>query len=195
VSDAIGTIVGEGGMRIYLLQFPSEGKTWAYDILNDTFVQWGTWDKTTGTMGQFIGQHSAYIKQWNKHLITSSVDGKIYEFDRAVFMDDTAPIKSYRRTTWEDHGDGRRKKSDVLRIAIKTGETITGSAYLRIADNGAKEWSAYREIPLTPRGQRQFIHNIRRMGTYYSRKFEFSITDDADLCIVWAEDDVSLLRF
>lgn len=195
VSDAIGTIVGEGGIHIYLLQFPTEGKTWAYDIKNDVWTPWGTLNKTSGMMEQFIGRHSVFVKMWNKHLITSNRDGKIYEFDRKVYTDGVLPLKSYRRTTWLDHGDGRRKKSKRLRIKIKRGETSVGAVYLRFRDNGNKEWSPYIELPMTPEGDRDFIADLSRLGQYHSRQYEFSITDAADLCIVWADEEVELLRF
>lgn len=195
VSDAIGQLVSVGGVHLYLLQFPSAGKTWAYDIKSDCWVPWGTWDRATGTMRQFIGQHSCYVKSWNKHLIMSRLDGKIYEFDRNAYTDDGAPIKSYRRTPWEDHGSGRRKSSQRLRVKIKTGATVNGAAFLRLADNGAEEWSPYIELPLYPQGKRDFIIDLTRMGQYESRRYEISITDDADLCVVWADEDVAALRF
>jgi len=195
VDDAIGQLVSVGGVHLYLLQFPSAGKTWAYDIKSNAWVPWGTWNLLTGTMGQFIGQHSCFVKTWNKHLIMSRLDGKIYEFDRNVHEDDGRPIKSYRRTIWEDHGAGNRKRATRLRIKIKTGATVTGAAFLRFADNGAEEWSPYIELPLYPEGKRDFVLDLTRMGQYVSRRYEVSITDDADLCLVWVDEDVEALRF
>ena len=195
VSDAIGQIVSVGGLHIYLLQFPSEGKTWAYNMTSRTWVPWNTFNVTYGTQEQFIGQHSVFVRAWNKHLIMSRVDGKIYEFDRSVYEDDGVPIKTYRRTVWEDHGSGNRKQSKRIRIKLKTGQSETGAAYLRWADDGAEEWSPYMELPLYPKGSRDFVVDIPRMGKYKSRRYEISLTDDTDLCVVWADEEVTVLRF
>jgi hypothetical protein len=146
-------------------------------------------------MGQFIGQHSCYVKAWNKHLIMSKNDGRIYEFDREVFEDDGNLVKTYRRTAWEEHDTGARKRIPRLRIKIKTGATVTGAAYLRWADDGAEEWSPYEELPLHPEGKRNFIIDLNQMGIYHSRRYEISITDDADLAFVWADESVTKLRF
>jgi hypothetical protein len=195
VSDAIGSLISVGGVHIYLLQLPSAGKTWAYDIKSDVWSPWGTWDEATGTMGQFIGQHSCYVKSWNKHLIMSKTDGKIYEFDRTVYEDDENLVKTYRRTAWEEHDTGARKRIPRLRIKIKTGATVTGAAFLRWADDGAEEWSPYMELSLHPKGKRNFIIDLPQMGIYNSRRYEISITDDADLAFIWADETVEKLRF
>jgi hypothetical protein len=195
VDDAIGQLVSVGGMHIYLLQFPSAGKTWAYDVKNDTWIPWGTWDEVRGEQRQFLGQHTAYVRAWNKHLMMSRVDGKIFMLDRAAYEDDGLPVKSYRRTIWEDHGNGARKRADRLRIKIKAGQTLTGNAYLRWQDDGIEEWSPYMEITLNPLGKRDFIADLSRLGMYESRRYEISITDDADLVVVWADETLTQLRF
>jgi hypothetical protein len=195
VSDAIGQAISVGGIHLYMLQFPSVGKTWVYDIKGDTWSQWGTWNKEKGKMEQFIGQHSCFVKPWNKHLIMSRIDGRIYEFDRNSFFDVDSPIKSFCRTSWDDKGTFTRKLSERLRIKLKSGDSIGGAAYLRYADNGNLEWSPYQELTLSPIGKRDFISDLSRLGIYHSRKYEISITDDADLCFVSADETFKELRF
>lgn len=193
VSDAIGQLVSVGGVHIYLLQFPSERKTWAYNIQSGVWAPWGSWDTLTGRAGQFIGQHCTYVKKWNKHLIMSRVDGKIYEMTRNAYTDNGTLIKSYRRTVWEDHGSPTRKVSRRLRVKLKTGATLNGAAYIRWADDGAEEWSPYVELPMYPQGNRSFFSELTRLGSYYSRRYEISITDSSDLCVVWVDEDIQVL--
>jgi hypothetical protein len=193
VSDCIGSVVGVDGLAIYLLQFPSEGKTWAYDVKSDTWIPWSTWDLSTGTAGQFIGTHTCFSRNWNKHLVMSNVDGKIYEFDRSVFKDGTAPIKTYRRTPWIEHATLNRKRCEQLQIKIKKGLTDDVSCFVRFADNGAEEWSLPFELDLGNTGERDFVSSISRMGMYTSRRYEFTITDDTDLVLVVAGENVKEL--
>jgi hypothetical protein len=194
VSDAIGQSITVNGISIYLLQFPSAGKTWAYDLKSDSWVPWGTWNEKDGIMEQFIGQHSCFVKTWNKHLIMSRVDGRIFELDFGTNTDGDAPTKSYRRTIWEEHGRASRKRSDRLKLKVKTGSTINGALYLRWADDGSEEWSNYMEIELGPIGKRDFIIDLPQMGMYESRRYEISITDDAELVFLWANEYVTYLR-
>jgi hypothetical protein len=50
------------------------------------------------------------------------------------------------------------------------------------------------DIQLQPTMQGDFIHPINRMGVYRSRQYEFRLSDDADMIIVGAWEDVEMMR-
>lgn len=203
-SDALGSIISVGGIAIYLLQFPSAGQTWAYDFKNDTWSRWGYWNHIKGEHDNFIGQHSCFAKTWNKHLIMSRIDGKIYELSRDVFTDDGNEIVSFRRTGWIDHGNAwKRKRSDQFYMKCKvkeqvidpaTGEIEKVTMLLRWRDNGNPVWSSYVEIPLNPDYQGDCLVKMNRFGMYRSRQYEFRLSDNIDMVLVGATETVTELR-
>ena len=190
VSDAIGDLIGVGGLAMYLLTFPSAKQTWAYDYKNDVWVRWGYWDAESGLHNHFIGQHATYVKKWNKHLIQSRLDGKIYELDRNTFDDDGAEMVSYRRTGWINHGTYNRKVCDQFYVKCKAGMSNIGTLLVRWRDEGREEWGAWVDIPLQPVGQRDFIAKTNRFGMYRSRQYEFRLSDNADLVLVGVDTEL-----
>jgi hypothetical protein len=182
VSDAIGDLISVGGIAIYLLNFPSAGQTWAYDYKNDVWSRWGYWQD--GEHSQFIGRHAVFAKPWNKHLIMSRVDGKIYELDRNTFDDAGNAMVSFRRTGWLNHGTYNRKVCDQFYLKCKAGLSDIATLLLRWRDEGKEEWSNYVEVKLSPVGVRDFLAKMNRMGMYRSRQYEFRLTDNTDLVLV-----------
>lgn len=198
VSDAIGSIISVGGLALYMLQFPEAQQTWVYDYKNQTWCRWGYWNELTGEHDNFIGQHSFFVKPWNKHLIMSRIDGKIYELSRDAFDDAGNTLVSFRRTGWIDHGNAwKRKRSDQFYIKCKAKERIEGqdvSLMLRWRDNGNPVFSPWMVLPLNPDYQGDCLIKLNRFGMYRSRQYEFRLTDAVDLVLVGATETVTELR-
>jgi hypothetical protein len=197
VSDAMCDIISVGGISVALFSFPTAGESWAYDYKNDTWSRWGHWNLLQGGHERFIGQHSCFAKVWNKHLIQSRVDGKIYELDRNVFNDDANPMVSYRRTGWIDRGTWNRKRVSQLVVKGKVypnNASPTSTLMFRWRDNGSPVWSNYVDISLNPDTQGNFVVPMNRMGMYRSRQYEFRLSDNVDLVLVGATEDVEVMR-
>lgn len=195
VSDAIGDIISVGGMAIYLLSFPSAGQTWAYDYAHDTWCRWGYWNSETAEHERFLGQHSCFVKPWNKHLILSRLDGKVYELDRNTYNDNGEKMVCYRRTGWIDHNNvWKRKRSTALYIKVKCGSSDDVVLLVRWRDDGRQEWSTFMEVPLSPIGKYDFLAKLNRMGMYRSRQYEFRLSDGIDLVLVGGTESIVELR-
>jgi hypothetical protein len=197
VSDAICDIISVGGISVALFSFPTAGESWAYDYKNDTWSRWGYWNLLQSGHERFLGQHSCFAKTWNKHLIQSRIDGKIYELDRNVFMDDANPMVSYRRTGWIDRGTWNRKRVSQLVIKGKVypnNASPTSTLMFRWRDNGSPVWSNYVDISLNPDTQGNFVVPMNRMGMYRSRQYEFRLSDNVDLVLVGATEDIEVMR-
>ena len=193
VSDAVGSLCFVGGLNMYLLSFPTENVTWAYDIKTDTWCQWGYWDLTTATEGIYLGRFNAYAKTWNKHY-SQSVNGDLYELDRSVYTDNGNPIRSSIRTGWIDHGTWDRKRSDQLIIKLKGFCNSDAKVAMRWRSDGFQDWSMPLEIEIQANKQNDHFCKLNRMGTYRSRQYEFIMTDAEDLALCSLEEDVTRLR-
>lgn len=198
VSDAIGNLVTVGGLALYVLQFPSSGQTWAYNYINDEWARWGAWNAAAGQHDNFIGQHACFAKAWNKHLIMSRVDGKIYVLDRNTFTDADRTLVSYRRTGWIDHGMiFNRKKSIQLYVKVKVfaqDSATTPTLLMRWRDDGNPTFCQFLELPLNPDYQGDCLVKLNRMGMYRTRQYEFRISDNIDLALIAATEDIQEMR-
>lgn len=195
VEDAVGSLISVGGIAVYLLQFPSEGKTWAYDYKHNYWVPWRSWDTTTDHNVNFIPLHATYARKWNKTLMMSRVDGKIYELSRDTTNDDGTLMLSYRRTPFIDHGsEHRRKRSEHLWVKAKSGVDDSSVLMLRWRDNGAKVWSNWIQISVSPKGKYEFVTQLNRMGIYRSRQYEIRMSDDTEMVVTSITEKATLLR-
>ncbi len=196
VSDTFCDIISVGGIAVALFSFPTDNQAWGYDYKNDTWLRWGYYNPNTGDHNRFLGQHSCFAKTWNKHLIQSRIDGKIYELDRNVFTDNSVPLVTYRRTGWIDRGTWKRKRINQLFLKGKTypkGVT-TSMMTMRWRDDGNPIWSTPMDISLNPDLQGNFVVPLNRMGIYRSRQYEFRLTDNVDMVLIGATEDVEVMR-
>ena len=191
VSDAIGDLINVGGMAIYLLSFPTEGQTWAYDHKNDTWSRWGLYYGNEDLRHRFLGQHACFCKGWNKHLIMSRVDGKIYELSRNAMDDAGAEMISYRRTGWFDaEVSDTRKRCDQFYVKAKPGVTDVVKLMIRSRDNGVKTWSRFTELNF----QNNTVEPMNRQGTFRTRQWEFRIPAGVDAIIMSAKGSFKELK-
>jgi hypothetical protein len=193
VSDAVGSLCFVGGLNMYLLAFPTENVTWAYDIKTDVWSQWGSWNSDTGADDIYLGRFNAYAKDWNVHY-TQAANGDLYSLSRGVFSDNGAPIRSSIRTGWIDHGTWDRKRSNQLIIKLKGYLNSDAIVTMRWRSDGFQDWSMPLEINVQATQQNDHYCKLNRMGQYRSRQYEFTMTDAQDLAIVGLEEDVVRLR-
>lgn len=193
VFDAIGMMCFAGGLNMYILSFPTEGVTWAYDIKTECWSQWSSWDLKNGQHLMFDKHYSTYAKTWNAHLMLST-SGYLYEVTRDSYTDAGAPIRSSIRTGWIDHGTWDRKRCDQLIVKLKGYLSSDAKVLMYIRSDGQPEWSVPIEIDIQAGEQNEHFCKLNRMGTYRSRQYEFVMTDAQDLALIGMEEDFTRMR-
>jgi hypothetical protein len=68
----------------------------------------------------------------------------------------------------------------------------TPDLIVRYRDNGATTWKSDRTITLQQVGDTEFRGKLTRLGSYYSRQWEFRLSDPYPLCFVSLEEDVDI---
>jgi hypothetical protein len=174
--DAVGMLCFVGGLNMYVLTFPSENQTWAYDFKTDTWSQWSSWNLEHAKHDAFIGIYGTFARDWNAHLIQSKA-GDIYELDRSVYSDAGNVIKSSIRTGWLDHGTWDRKRSDQFILKLKGFNTDNSKILMRWRSDGFPEWSTAIELSIQQGDQDDHYCKLNRGGIYRSRQYEFIMTD------------------
>lgn len=193
VSDAKGALVFAGGVNFYILNFPTERKTWAYDLKLDMWNEWGNWNAPLARYDDFPIAGSCYAKAWNKHLFLSR-DGKVYAISRDTFQDAESEIRSQLRTGWINHGTMHRKRSHQLYVKLKSYSPTAATVLMRWRNDGRPEWSPYMELAVGSESEETQFKKLTRMGIYRSRQYEFLMTDNADLALCGLMEEVEELR-
>jgi hypothetical protein len=200
VADAIADVISISGRYIYVISFPSEDLTLAFDVATKSFVgKWSWWNQLNVTHERWLGNCYCYAKDWNIHLVGDRRTGKIYKLSTDYYTDNGDTIRHSYRTGHVDHGTRNRKRSKGITFKFKRGSGITGNettapeVMLRWRDNNGSEWSNERKISLGAIGNTELYAEIKQLGTYRSRQYEMVLTDDAPVVLVDVDEDVEEL--
>jgi len=191
VENAIGYHCNADGLTWYVLTFPSSQKTYYYSYKLDYWGKLSNWDAVNIERDDFLGLAGVWVDKWNKFLIGSRVDGKIYTMSFDYTTDNGGTIVSELITGRIDWGTNKRKESQKLSVRVKRGHVASGSLFISYRDNGNQDWSNEKEVELGVLGDTETIVNFRQLGWYYDRQWRFR--SDSGITIVSAEEDIQLV--
>jgi hypothetical protein len=197
VTDAKGDYIEIGGRPYYILSFPTEDKCLVYDLTRGCWYRWGFWNTGTSTHDRFRGNSFCIAPSWNYALVGDRANGKIYRFSTTAYDDDGSDLVSLIRTAHYNHGsEAIRKYCNGIYVRLKRTNVVSTDAtpdiVVRYRDNGATAWKSDRTITLQQVGDTEFRGKLTRLGSYYSRQWEFSLSDAYPLCLVSVEEDVDI---
>jgi len=195
VSDAFTTLWRVGGRYFIVLTFPTEDKSWAYDVILDRWYKWGYWSTSLGKYKSVPYSTMTYMQAWGIHIAGSTMNDKLYQMALDSYGDGTNKMRSITQTGWIDHGVSVRKKCSRVRLTVKRGAVTLDSSDLtkkpklivQHRSDGKKAWSNEREIDLGGIGDTVHHVDINRLGSFRTRQWKFELSDLAPLVLVKAE--------
>lgn len=190
VSDAIGSTCFAGGVNLYILKFPTVGRTFCYDFKNDMWTEWAGF--TSGQWTDCTAHGMIYAPGWNQTIAQTT--GGLSEVSREVFTDNGQILRASIVTGNIDHNTYSRKRCNSLTLKCKAYSGTPASLIFRYRDNGRPEWSNYIEVPLSAQSQQEYYTKIHNLGIYRSRQYEFVMTDAVDLALIGFDEDVRRVK-
>ena len=64
VEDAVSDVMVADGKPLWVISFPLANRTFVYNIVQDDWSEWGSWDSDNAIYKRFIGHSYAYAKTW-----------------------------------------------------------------------------------------------------------------------------------
>ena len=198
VSDAVGDYFEISGRPYYILAFPTEDKTLVLDFRSKQWYEWSYWDSVEAEYQRFRGNCYCLAQAWKFSLVGDRANGLVYKMDTTEYTDNTDTLRSLVRTGHINHGAAIWKRSKCLRFRIKRTEVAPGASslnlLLRYRDNGETSWSNQKTIVISAlASETDYQAEIRQLGRYRSRQWEFVLTDDAALAIVQVQEEFDYL--
>lgn len=188
-NDAIGGLYDMKGQSYYILTFPSEDLTLAFNTqtgLSHRLKSFG------------IGRHRAlgYGSLGNRQFVGDYDNAKLYELSFTTYTEDGGVIERYRRSR-VIHNNNQRVQYHELVIDIKAGVGNVGEANptmdMRWSDDGGNTWSSWISKPLGATGEYSTRCVWHRLGTSRGRTFEFRCTDPVEFEVIDAFANVEAL--
>lgn len=172
IDDAFGMSISADGRYSYVLTFPTEGKTWEYNIGTQ---QWN--ERESFGLGRWAPDGAVSI--WNKTLVWSG--NKLGELDPFTYTDWGDPQRVLMCSTPATNGPeqvfhDRLEIEAEMGVGLVTGQGSNPQLMLRWSDDG-KTWSPEFWRTLGARGKHQSRAIWTRMGRSRSRIYELSYSD------------------
>lgn len=189
ISDAVAYTYQLEGHEFYVLNFPSQDKTWVYDLATSAWHKRASRDDLNN-LHRHRGNCSAVFQ--GLVLVGDYANGKIYSLDAKTYTDDGVAILRMRRCMHLTH-ELKRIYHHSLQIQFQPGvglETGQGSdpqVMLRWSDDGASTWSQYYPLKIGKTGAYRNRAVKRVLGAARDRVYEVTITDPVNAVIISAE--------
>jgi hypothetical protein len=191
VSDAIAHHVIYGGKNLYVLLFPTENVAYAYDYVQDYWVQLGTWSSGLGDYNAFPMFGYAFHTTLNKAFYGTS-SGGIYQINQDIATNAGITNRFVRRTGHISHGSLRnRKRCNRVTFLVESGygtATTEPVFSVRYRDQNGP-WSNEVFPSLRQLGDYTFLAEMFNCGTYQTRQWEIVQTDSVPFTLVFMEEE------
>lgn len=180
VSDADAFGYQDQGHDYYVLNFPTEGHTWVYDLTSGLWHERGTWNGLTFDVLPVWG----YTFGYNTHLVGDRTSGVVYEMTQDVATDTTGA--GLRRVRRAPHLTQELKRITYYNfqlhmevgLGLTSGQGSDPMVMLRWSNDGGQTWGNIHTVTAGRIGQ--FKHRViwdGSQGQARDRVFEVSVSD------------------
>lgn len=173
------------GHAFYVITGGSLQTSLVYDLTTQLWHE-RSYLGSDGADQQHLSTCCAYA--FNKQLVGSRIDGKIYNMSLDVFSDNSNPISRRRIYTHLLDELSYVRYNDLqigveVGVGLQTGQGSNPTLSLRISKDGARTWSDYYTASIGAAGETKQQVKFRRLGIQQQCTFEISITDPIKIAI------------
>lgn len=188
ISDAIAYTYQQSGHEFYVLSFPTQDKTWVYDLATQLWHKRANRDAFNvyhRHRGNCVASFQGII------VIGDYQNGNLYELSQTTYTENGALIPRVRRCPHLT-SDLKRQYFHDLQIQFQpgvglvTGQGSNPKAMLRWSDDGGSTWSNEHWVDIGTLGAYKNRAIWRRLGQARDRIFEVVVTDPIYCVIISA---------
>jgi hypothetical protein len=194
ISDAFGFCYTQGGHKLYCLTFPTEGKTWEYDITTQLWHE-----RTSIGADQQEGRWRANCHAFfaGVNLVGDFQNGKIYQIDENAYTEDGTSIlrTAITSTIFQNYGRANINRFILMMdtgTGIATGQGSDPQLMLRSSTDGGKTYSFEQWEPIGASGD--YFKEVFWSNLGFGRSFiiQIKMSDPVKFAIVGALVDAQL---
>lgn len=200
VTDAFAYNMEIEGKAYYVITFPTENRTFAYDYFLNDWSEWTYWDTLESKHTAYLGRSYDVNVENGINIVGSRIDGKIYKASADYYSDATRLISMELYTSSIDYGTQLKKRSKKLTFTLLTGKVDVSNTntdaqlMIRWQDEGSLNWSNEHWKSLRNKGNYKTTVQKVGLGAYRNRQYHFKLTDNVPFVLGDVEEDVDVLR-
>lgn len=189
LSDAFAYTYQQEGHIWYVLVFPTNSKTWAFDASTQQWFERAWRNPSTGALSRDRANCHLYFN--GEHLVGDYESGKVYALDLDTYTDDGDPILRRRRSITTEGLQNRLFYSSLqvdmeTGVGIATGQGSDPLLMLRFSDDGGHSWSNEKTATVGKEGEYRARAKFNRLGAGRNRVWEISLTDPVKFAVFGA---------
>ena len=195
ISDARSWSYTLEGHIFYVLTFPTEDKTWVYDVKTRFWHEWQSYSNAQESVP--YARHRGNCACWynGKTIVGDYENGRLYELDMATYTDNLEYIRRVRaaQTINRERYNVVHDELEIefeMGVGLSTGQGSDPQAMLDWSDDGGHTWSseAWESLGLTVGGIGEYSKRARwqRLGISRNRVYRVTVTDPVKCVIIAA---------
>ena len=184
--DAIAYSYPYNGHLFYVLTFPSEDRTFVYDITTQL------WHERETDGDDWRAHYYIYVN--DTHYMADSLTGKIGKLSGREYKD-FDDVHRVEVTSPPIHSEGRWIEFERLEVDFDMGRgtlTLDPQAMLQWSDDGGNTWSSEYWRPIGKEGQYEKRAVWWNLGRSRDRVFRLSFADPTPFTLIQASADISI---
>ena len=191
IAGAWGFAADLGQFSFLAWMFPAAGFGFIYQV-GGGWSRWAGFDGNNWTTPKLM----SVAQRWGaaKQYVVGTTDGYIGQLSLDALDDLGSPIRSYCRSGYLSRGsqsspdDGRKMCNGIkLTFDVAPSTSLEDIGWVRWRDEDG-QWR--ERVPVRPRGS---VVDLRSLGTYRRRQWEFEWRNDADVTLISATEDYQVL--
>lgn len=190
VDDAWGFRFNQGYVDALVWQFPTDGRTFAYQ----KEIGWGQW------MGQAAGMPvafpvSSHVHDSGRRLnVVGTSDGQLGILTLDSQDDLGEPIGAHVQTGYISHETSQRKTCVALRVALERAKESTENSTVGVSwRSDGESWEGPIHIGMGKDSDRATTVELRSLGVYRRRQWRFSFHGPQTLTVASVEEEFQVL--
>lgn len=182
VSDAVGFALMKGGHAFYQINFPTENRSWMYDLQSNSWSQ----------VGDEFSRHRAELQlQFNdKSYVTDFENGFVYEFSETEYTNNGEQIVKQLICRHQPTGDFSKFSQLWLEmeagVGLLSGQGSNPQVMMQISRDGGHTWGSEQWRPIGKMGKYRVRAIWNSLGQSRDWLFKFRITDSIKVAFVAA---------
>jgi len=195
LSDSYAWTYLQEGHEFYCITFPTDRKTYCYDITTDSWHERAWWNGTA--FEHHLANTYAYC--YGKHLVGDRRSGNIYEFSGNTYTDNSGVIRR-QVVTGNLELDGRLGSISSMHVyfepgqGLATGQGVTPVVVLEVSRDYGFSWGneKYQEAGKIGEYKNRVLFN--QLGVSRAFTFRFTFTDPIKWIVKGCRADIEMSK-
>ncbi len=190
-TDCFGYRVFTGHVDCLVWTFPTDGRTFAYQV-GGGWSEWFGWDDSQANFKRFI-VNAHHLRRDGGLNVVGTTDGRVGKLSLASFDDRGEKVVSYVESGFENRDTDFLKKCYGLKISIRRGSNAAASLGRIEWRDDTGPWNGPIYIDTGATGDNHCLREIRSLGNYRRRQWRWTFSDTANLSLLKVTEVFSIL--